>query len=138
MVGVRDHHDPAEQAAGFRPRTTAEGDTMPGTLFYVASDSLGVDPDVGTHLMQSFWNSLDEGLDEPVTIAFVNRGIFLALNDSPVESALHRLAARGCRILSCGTCLDFYEARELLGVGEVGSIPVLQALFLGAEKVVSL
>jgi hypothetical protein len=111
---------------------------MPGALFYVDSDSLGVDPVIGTRLMQSFWNSFGERLDGTVTVAFVNRGVLLTLDDSPVLASLRDLEARGCRLLSCGTCLDYFEVRERLRVGEVGSIPLLQELFFGADKVVSL
>ena len=111
---------------------------MPGTLWYVRSDSLGLDTTIGTRLAQSFWNTLHERLDEPATIAFVNRGVFLTIADSPVLDALQQLAGSGSRILSCGTCLDYFAVRDSLAVGEVGSIPVLQELMIAADKVVTL
>jgi hypothetical protein len=111
---------------------------MSGTLWYMGSDSLGADTTIGTRLAQSFWNSLHERLDGPTTIAFVNRGVFLTIDDSPVLEALQHLAAGGSRILSCGTCLDYFGMRERLAVGEVGSIPVLQQLMVAAGKVISL
>ena len=111
---------------------------MTGTLWYITSDSLGADPTIGTRLAQSFWNSLHERLDEPATFTFVNRGVFLTVDDSPVVEALRHLAAGGSRILSCGTCLDYFEVRERLAVGEVGSIPVLQELMVAAGKVITL
>ena len=56
---------------------------MAGTLWYVRSDSLGVDTTIGTRLAQSFWNTLHERLDEPAAIALVNRGVFLTLPTRP-------------------------------------------------------
>lgn len=107
------------------------------TLFYVRTDSLGSDPVIGSRLAQAFWNSLHERLEGPATLALANRGIFLALDDSPVLNGLQELAARGCRIYVCGTCLDYYQARERLVVGEPGSIPLLQQLMCEATKVVT-
>ena len=50
---------------------------------------------------------------------------------------LRRLSEKGCRIYSCGTCLDYYRVRDRLAVGEVGSIPLLQQLMLEATKVIT-
>jgi hypothetical protein len=111
---------------------------MDGTLWYARSDSLGADPAIGGALFQAFWNSLHERLTEPTTFAFVNRGVFLTLDDSPVRESLQALEATGSRFLSCGTCLDFYHARERLSVGQVGSIVLLQELMLQATKVITL
>lgn len=108
-----------------------------GILYYVRSDSLGPDPEIGTRLAQSFFNSLHERLTAPVTVAFANRGIFLTLDDSPALAGLKRLADLGCPIYSCGTCLDFYGVRERLAIGEPGSIPLLQELMQQAQKVIT-
>jgi hypothetical protein len=67
----------------------------------------------------------------------LNRGVFLALDDSPVLESLRALEARGSRFLSCGTCLDYYEVKERLAVGEVGSMVLIQELMIAADKVVT-
>jgi len=107
------------------------------TLLYVRSDSLGADQEIGARLAQAFFNSLHERLDGTATVAFANRGVFLTLDDSPVLEGLRRLSEKGCRIYSCGTCLDYYRVRDRLAVGEVGSIPLLQQLMLEATKVIT-
>jgi hypothetical protein len=108
-----------------------------GTLYYVRSDSLGPDVEIGSRLAQAFWNSLHERLDGPATLVFANRGVLLTLVDSPVLPGLRRLAEADCEIYSCGTCLDFYGVRERLAVGEVGSIPLLQELMEQARKAIT-
>ena len=110
---------------------------MSTTLWYVSSDSLGVDESIGTRLIQIFWNNLPEKLSEPATFAFLNRGVFLTLDDSPVLEALRTLESRGSRFLSCGTCLDFYQVKERLAVGEVGTMPLVQELMVAADKVIT-
>jgi len=107
------------------------------TLYYIRSDSLGTDHEIGSPLAQAFWNSFHERLEGSATFAFANRGVFLTLDDSPVLEGLRRLAERGCPIYACGSCLDFYKVRERLAVGEPGSIPLLQQLMCAASKVVT-
>jgi len=106
-------------------------------LYYVRSDSLGVDPEIGNRLAQAFWNSFHERLEGTATFAFANRGIFLALDDSLVLEGLKRLAEQGCPIYVCATCMDYYGVRDRLAVGEPGSIPILQQLMCQAAKVVT-
>jgi hypothetical protein len=110
---------------------------MPSTLWYACSDSLGIDETIGRRLVQSFWNNLPETLVEPATFAFLNRGVFLTLDDSPVLDSLRALEAAGSRLLSCGTCLDFYGVKERLAVGEVGTMPLVQELMQSADKVIT-
>lgn len=110
---------------------------MTSTLWFIRSDSLGVDETIGRRLVQSFWNSLPSTLVEPGTFAFVNRGVFLALDDSPVLESLRALETAGSRIISCGTCLDFYEVKERLAVGQVGTMPLVQELMQAAAKVIT-
>lgn len=107
------------------------------TLYYVRSDSLGADAEIGSRLAQAFWNSFHERLDKPAFFAFANRGVFFALDDSPVLDGLKRLQDQGCRLYVCGTCMDYYGVRDRLAVGEPGSIPLLQELMRDAAKVVT-
>jgi hypothetical protein len=111
---------------------------MAGTLWFVDSDSMGGDPELGTRLMQMYFNSIGDRMVDPGTFAFVNRGVYLTLDDSPVLLALQALEAKGSRFLTCGTCLDYFGARDRLAVGEVGSMPLLEEQMLAADKVISL
>lgn len=111
---------------------------MTSTLWFIPSESLGADPGIGTRLTQAFWNNLPEKLVEPATFAFMNRGVFLTLDDSPVLESLRTLEEAGSRFLSCGTCLDYYGVKERLAVGEVGTMPLVQELMQAADKVITL
>ncbi len=110
---------------------------MTSTLWYIRSDSLGVDEEIGKRLVQAFWNNLPEKLSEPATFAFMNRGVFLTLDDSPVLESLRTIEKAGSRFLSCGTCLDYYGVKDRLSVGEVGTMPLVQELMQAADKVIT-
>ena len=75
--------------------------------------------ELGQVLMKSFLFSLTE-LDAQVKhIIFMNSGIFLTIEGSPVLDTLKVLENKGVEILSCGTCLDYYQAKDKLAAGSV-------------------
>ena len=50
---------------------------------------------------------------------FYNEGIFLTTNEGDILNDLKYLESQGVDIVSCGTCLDFFNRKELLQVGTV-------------------
>jgi hypothetical protein len=69
-------------------------------------------------------------------IGCVNSGIFLTTEGSPVIDALRALEARGARIATCGTCLDYHGRRDALLIGEVGTMPMTVQILTTADRVV--
>ncbi|HHW14867.1 MAG TPA: sulfurtransferase-like selenium metabolism protein YedF [Firmicutes bacterium] len=91
-------------------------------MVVLAGDRLGEgDETLGALLMKSFLTSLLE-VEAPATLICLNRGIFLSTAGSPVLEQLQALEARGTEVLSCGTCLDFYERKDALRVGKVSNM----------------
>jgi selenium metabolism protein YedF len=80
------------------------------------------DEGLGQILIKAFINNLADNPERPEALVFLNSGIFLAQQDSPVLPALQRLEAAGVKLLSCGTCLDFYQKKESLGAGKVSNM----------------
>lgn len=92
--------------------------------------------ELGTVLIKAFINSLPEIDIKPKKIIFLNSGIYLALNDSPVIDALKKLEKMGVEIISCGTCLDYYKKKEELGVGIVSNMYIILESLSKAAKVI--
>lgn len=78
--------------------------------------------ELGSILMKAFVNTLPEISVSPKTVVFLNSGVYLALNGSPVIESLKKLEERKVEILVCGTCLDYYEQKQNLGVGRVSNM----------------
>ena len=86
----------------------------------ITSSTLGKGKEeLGTLLMRSFIFSVKEVGFLPARIIFMNSGVFLTTEGSPVLDELKELQGRGVQIYSCGTCLDYYQLRDKLVVGEV-------------------
>jgi selenium metabolism protein YedF len=91
-----------------------------GTVFMVTGDTLGSgDEELGKILMRSLIATVVQSDSRPAKMLFINRGVFLTTEGSPVLDDLTTLENGGVEIFSCGTCLDFYGLKEKLKVGQV-------------------
>jgi hypothetical protein len=61
----------------------------------------------------------------------------LAVQGSAVSGALRILTDRGCEILVCGTCLEFFSLTDKLSVGNVSNMFDIQMILLEASNVIS-
>ncbi len=106
-------------------------------FLYLNSDKMGEgDPELGRKLLAIFLEKLAAS-DVPVDlVGCVNSGIFLTTEDGPALTSLQALAARGARIVTCGTCLDYHARREALLIGEVGSMDGTVAIMATATRII--
>ncbi len=85
-----------------------------------SSDKMGKGSDeLGKILMKGYIYTLTESIPYPSTLLFLNSGVKLTIEGSEVIEDLKKLEEQGVEILSCGTCLDFYNLNDKLKVGEV-------------------
>ncbi len=89
----------------------------------VSSDRMGEgDPQLGIILMKGFLNALREQPILPTHMIFYNSGVKLTTEDSGVIASLQALEESGVEVLVCGTCVDFYNIKELLAVGNISNM----------------
>ncbi|MGO3751963.1 MAG: sulfurtransferase-like selenium metabolism protein YedF [Peptoniphilaceae bacterium] len=86
----------------------------------ISSDQMGSgDEDFSKKLLEGFLYSLREQDSLPKYIIFYNKGVRLvSLNQKTIED-LKYMENQGVKILSCGLCLDNYNLKEKLEVGEI-------------------
>ena len=100
----------------------------PKTVVVLSSDKMGSGNDeLGGALMKAFVFALSQQETLPDTILCYNGGVKLTCEG---------MAARGVEIMSCGTCLNFYDLKEKLAVGEVTNMYVIVEKMSGADRVV--
>jgi selenium metabolism protein YedF len=96
---------------------------MTGKTFLMQSEFLGRGNDeLGMLLMSKFLGTLTESEDKPARMVFINSGVKLVAEGSWALGHLKKLENQGVEILSCGTCLDFYEITKKIGVGKATSM----------------
>jgi hypothetical protein len=66
----------------------------------------------------------------------MNSGVKLVAAGSEGVAPLAALEELGTEVLSCGTCLDYFELRERLGVGRASNMQEIAARLMAADHVV--
>ena len=95
------------------------------------------DPELGKVLIKGFIYALSQQKELPKTILFYNGGACLTCAGSASLDDLKELEHRGVKILTCGTCLNFYGLSEKLKVGEVTNMYEIAETMSKASLIVS-
>ena len=89
----------------------------------IKSCFLGVgDEALGNTLMKAFIFTLTQSKPLPKKVMFLNSGVKLTTENEETVKNLQVLENEGTEIVSCGTCLDFYNLKDKLKVGSVGNM----------------
>lgn len=95
-------------------------------------------PELGALLTRGFFHTLGEVQPLPDKVIFLNSGVKLVVQGSPVLEDLQALAAQEVEILACGTCLGYFGLTDQVAVGQVSNMYTIAETLLRAGKVVSL
>lgn len=94
--------------------------------------------ELGKILIKGFIYTVSEYENLPKTIIFFNSGVKLTTEGSECIDDLKKLQAKGVKIVSCGTCLDYYGLKEKLLVGEVTNMYTIYETLYKSSKVISI
>lgn len=91
-----------------------------GKVYLIGTNILGNgSEELGKVLIKGFIYTLTQTKPYPKCLLFVNSGVKLTSEGSDVLDDLNKLLQCGTRIVSCGTCLDYYKLKDKLSIGEV-------------------
>lgn len=96
------------------------------------------DNELGLVLAGSLLNTIREYDVLPKKIIFLNAGINLVLKGAPALVHLTELEKRGVEIITCGTCLNYFEKTDQLAIGRVTNMYEILDSLLKAGKVINL
>jgi selenium metabolism protein YedF len=94
------------------------------------------DPALGEILLKSYINSLTELDQAPQQLLFFNEGAFLTNENSTVLKDLQALQTKGTAISTCGACLDFYNLKDSLAIGDITNMYRITEMMAEADKVI--
>lgn len=107
-------------------------------VVFVGSQFFGRgDEELGQVLMKSFLYALSENPGSVKTMIFMNSGVKLTTEGSPVLDLIKTISDKGVEVFSCGTCLDFYGLKDSLKVGAVTNMYSALEMMQGANKVIA-
>jgi selenium metabolism protein YedF len=128
-----------EGAPSSQPVSEPLANTSQKIMVMCTSDRMGFgDDELGLKLMVNYMRTLKEMGEELWRLVFVNNGVKLAIEGSPVLPDLQAYEAAGLKILVCGTCLDHFSLLEKKRVGETTNMLDIVTATQLADKVVSI
>lgn len=97
-----------------------EKDDLANRCIFITKEEMGSgNEELGQVLIKGFIYTLTETKPYPKSILLVNGGIKLSTVNEDTVANLKILEDAGVEILSCGTCLDYYDLKDELKVGSV-------------------
>ncbi len=103
----------------------------------VTSSAMGAgDDELGALLMRSFLKTQAQLERTPDAIIFYNDGVKLCCEGSLLLDDLRSLEAAGIEIITCGTCLNFFELAKNLRVGRVTDMLEIASRLADAGSIV--
>lgn len=112
--------------------------TSSDIIYVISSDSMGRGSDqLGWALLQTFVQTIKDVTPLPTKIVLYNSGVKLVTTESGALEALRQLQAKGVEILACGTCLDYFQLKSALQVGQISNMHEIMSTMATADKIVS-
>ena len=119
--------------------TEEKSNDIENSCVFISSDKIGEgDIELGKILMKGFVYTLTETKPYPKYIILVNSGVNLSTGNEDTIENLKKLENFGVEIVSCGTCLDFYNLKESLKVGRVSNLYDILEIMKNTNKTISL
>ncbi|MDR1580053.1 MAG: sulfurtransferase-like selenium metabolism protein YedF [Synergistaceae bacterium] len=116
------------------PHTPATG----AFVVMIGADHLGEGSDeLGKMLIKGFIFSLTQLAAKPEAVIFLNGGARLTSEGSNAVPDLKTLSESGVKILTCGTCVNYYGLGEKLAVGEITDMMGIVNLIAAAGRLIA-
>jgi len=106
----------------------------------IASSTVGEDPELGKILIKGFIKTFLNAGPLPSAVVLINTAVKLACRggDEEILSALKSLSEKGCKVICCGTCLDYFGLLEELEVGVASNAYDVVQTLVNADSVIRL
>lgn len=85
--------------------------------------------ELGGVLMEAFLRNLSKREELPACVVLYNAAVLLATEGSPVVEHLRKLTERGVKLISCRTCVDYFDIESKMGAGVIeGMVSIIEVL----------
>lgn len=113
--------------------------TDSGEVIVIMSSRMGSGNDeLGEVLIKSYLFALNESSPLPRSVIFLNGGVELTTKNEACVEHIRLLESKGVEVLSCGTCLDYYNLKQDLKVGTITNMYTIVEAMKSASNVVTI
>lgn len=120
-------------------KSTDSSDEEQKVVVLIMTDKMGNgDDELGSKLMVNYIKTLKEMGPSLWQLIFVNSGVKLAIDSSPVLDELKEYSENGTIVLACGTCLEHFKLMEKKAVGSATNMLDIVMATQAADKVITM
>jgi selenium metabolism protein YedF len=94
------------------------------------------DDELGHLLISNFIKALKDLNKLPLHMVFYNKGVTLAVKDSPVIEHIKDLEKMGVEIHLCATCVNYYKLENNVAVGTLSNMYSIAEIMASAGNVI--
>ena len=136
----KDGKSEPEKKGGNDAPHTFQGNTLSNRFVVVISKNTMGDgaEELGKILIKGFIYSLTELPAPPEYVIFLNSGAFLTSDGSNTIDDLKKLENKGAKILTCGTCVNFYGLQDKLAIGTITNMYGITEIMVSAGAVINI
>lgn len=108
------------------------------SVIFLSKDYFGQgDESFSQHLLNLFLQTVLEAGHSPKAILMANSGVKLMANDSSMRKVLDDFKSRGCEVLACGLCLEFYGIKDQVPTEQITNMFAIAEYLFAADKVLT-
>lgn len=110
-----------------------------GPLVVISRNTMGDGAEeLGKILIKGFIYSLTELRTPPECVIFLNAGAYLTSDTANTIDDLKKLEEKGTKILTCGTCVNYYGLQDKLAVGTITDMYQIAEKMACANNVINI
>ena len=137
VVIKRGEIEPQSRPSAQSTEAPSRGEAV-GDVVFIKSDTFGEgDRDFSINLLNVFVQTIKDSGHTPRAILMANTGVRLMDPDGTVRAVLDELREKGCEVLACGLCVDYYGLKGKIPVEQITNMFSIVEYLMSADKVVS-
>ena len=111
----------------------------PCPVVVISRDTMGEGPEeLGKILIKGFIYSLTEIPAPPEYVIFLNSGAYLTSGEANTIEDLKKLEQKGSKILTCGTCVNYYGLQDKPAVGAITDMYGITEIMASADNIINI
>ena len=136
----KDGKNEPEQKIGNDESNIFQSNTLSNKFVVVISKNTMGDgaEELGKILIKGFIYSLTELPAPPECVIFLNNGAYLTSDGSNTIDDLKKLENKGTKILTCGTCVNFYGLQDKLAIGTITNMYGITEIMVSTGAVINI
>lgn len=109
-----------------------------GTVVFLSKDKFGDgDQDFSVNLMNVFLQTMLDAGHMPRAILMANTAVRLMDSDASTHKVLQDFKERGCEVLACGLCVEFYGLKGKVPKEQITNMFAICEFLMAADKVIT-